>query len=99
MAGTTLSLRLPGRPRGSQFKVREGNNHARAVDFVARGRRSSANQGGRAVSVNKALLIGNLWKDPERRCTPSGRAEARLPLATSEVLNDAEGQRQERTAW
>src|SRR5205814_10281054 len=99
MAGTTLSLRLPGRPRGSQFKVREGNNHGRAVDFVARGRLSSANHGGRAMSVNKALLIGNLGKDPEVRFTASGRAVARFPVATSEVWNDAEGQRQERTEW
>ena len=51
------------------------------------------------MSVNKALLIGNLGKDPEVRFTPSGRAVARFPLATSEVWNDAEGQRQERTEW
>src|SRR5216684_2299075 len=51
------------------------------------------------MSVNKALLIGNLGKDPEVRFTASGRAVARFPLATSEVWNDAEGQRQERTEW
>src|SRR5207249_3344445 len=51
------------------------------------------------MSVNKALLIGNLGKDPEVRFTASGRAVARFPVATSEVWNDAEGQRQERTEW
>ena len=51
------------------------------------------------MSVNKALLIGNLGKDPEVRFTANGRAVARFPVATSEVWNDAEGQRQERTEW
>ena len=51
------------------------------------------------MSVNKVILVGNLGKDPEVRFTPSGRAVARFPLATSEVWNDQEGQRQERTEW
>src|SRR6184192_1887279 len=51
------------------------------------------------MSVNRVMLIGNLGKDPEVRFTPSGRAVARFPLATSEVWNDQEGQRQERTDW
>jgi single-strand DNA-binding protein len=51
------------------------------------------------MSVNKVMLIGNLGKDPEVRFTAGGRAVARFPLATSEVWNDAEGQRQERTEW
>jgi single-strand DNA-binding protein len=52
-----------------------------------------------AMSLNKVMLIGNLGKDPEVRFTPSGRAVGRFPVATSEVWNDAEGQRQERTEW
>jgi len=51
------------------------------------------------MSLNTVMLIGNLGKDPEVRFTGSGRAVARFPLATSEVWNDAEGQRQERTEW
>ena len=51
------------------------------------------------MSVNKVLLIGNLGKDPEVRFTGTGRAVARFPIATSEVGNDNEGQRQERTEW
>src|SRR5580765_3804416 len=51
------------------------------------------------MSLNKVMLIGNLGKDPEVRFTGTGRAVARFPLATSEVWNDAEGQRQDRTEW
>ena len=51
------------------------------------------------MSVNKVLLIGNLGKDPEVRFTGNGRAVARFPVATSDVWNDQEGQRQERTEW
>src|SRR4029077_2904280 len=51
------------------------------------------------MSVNKAILVGNLGKDPEVRFTGTGRAVARFPVATSEVWNDQEGQRQERTEW
>ena len=51
------------------------------------------------MSVNRAFLIGNLGKDPEVRFTPGGQAVARFPVATSEVWNDREGQRQERTEW
>jgi len=51
------------------------------------------------MSVNKVILIGNLGKDPEVRFTTNGRAVARFPIATSEVWNDANGNRQERTEW
>lgn len=51
------------------------------------------------MSLNKVMLIGNLGKDPELRFTPSGRAVARFPVATSEQWTDANGQRQDRTEW
>ncbi len=51
------------------------------------------------MSVNKAILVGNLGRDPEVRFTPGGRAVAKFPLATSEVWTDASGSRQERTDW
>jgi len=51
------------------------------------------------MSVNKVILIGNLGKDPEVRFTANGKAVARFPIATSEVWNDGEGNRQERTEW
>ena len=51
------------------------------------------------MSLNKVMLIGNLGRDPEVRFTGNGRAVGRFPLATSEVWNDQDGQRQERTEW
>jgi len=51
------------------------------------------------MSVNKAILIGNLGKDPEVRFTNNGKAVARFPIATSEVWTDSDGNRQERTEW
>ncbi len=49
--------------------------------------------------VNKAILIGNLGKDPEVRFTPSGRAVAKFSIATTERWNDQQGQKQEKTEW
>jgi single-strand DNA-binding protein len=50
-------------------------------------------------SVNKAILIGNLGRDPEIRYAPSGAAIATFTLATNESWNNREGQREERTEW
>lgn len=49
--------------------------------------------------VNKAIILGNLGKDPELRYTPSGLAIARFPVATNERWLDQSNQRQERTEW
>jgi single-strand DNA-binding protein len=51
------------------------------------------------MAVNKVILVGNLGRDPEIRYTPGGKAVARFPVATGEIWNDAEGNRQERTEW
>jgi single-strand DNA-binding protein len=52
------------------------------------------------AGVNKAILIGNLGRDPEIRYTQSGMAVANFSIATSESWNDREsGQKQERTEW
>ena len=51
------------------------------------------------ASVNKVILVGNLGKDPEVRFTPSGRAVAKFPIATTESWMDQENSRQERTEW
>ena len=51
------------------------------------------------MSVNKAILVGNLGKDPEVRFTGTGKAVCKFPLATSTTWNDNDGQRQERTEW
>ena len=51
------------------------------------------------ASVNKAILIGNLGKDPELRYTPSGQAVASFSIATTRKWRDNEGQSQEQTEW
>jgi len=51
------------------------------------------------ASVNKVFLIGNLGADPEVRYTQSGTAVANFRIATSEIWNDKNGERQERTEW
>jgi single-strand DNA-binding protein len=50
-------------------------------------------------SVNKVILVGNLGRDAELRYTPGGAAVATLNLATTEVWNDKQGQKQEKTEW
>lgn len=53
-----------------------------------------------AGSVNKAILIGNLGKDPEIRRTQDGRPIANLSIATSETWRDkSSGERKEKTEW
>jgi single-strand DNA-binding protein len=51
------------------------------------------------MSVNKAILIGNLGADPELRYTPAGKAVATFRLATSERWTGQDGQTNERTVW
>ena len=51
------------------------------------------------MSVNKAILIGNLGADPELRYTPSGRPVATFRLATTERWVGQDGQNNERTVW
>lgn len=50
-------------------------------------------------SLNKAMLIGNLGKDPELRYTTSGVAVATFSLATSNSWKDQDGNMQEKTEW
>jgi single-strand DNA-binding protein len=51
------------------------------------------------MGINKAILVGNLGKDPELKYTPSGQPVATFSLATSERWADKNGQRQDRTEW
>ena len=51
------------------------------------------------ASVNKAILIGNLGRDPELRYTPSGKAVASFSIATTEKWRDQNGEMQESTEW
>lgn len=52
-----------------------------------------------ARSVNKAILVGNVGKDPEVKFLPSGSPVANFTLATSERFKDKSGEFQERTEW
>ncbi|OGJ88121.1 MAG: hypothetical protein A2268_04985 [Candidatus Raymondbacteria bacterium RifOxyA12_full_50_37] len=52
-----------------------------------------------ASGVNKAILIGNLGKDPELRYVSTGNAVANFSLATTENFKDKSGQKQSRTTW
>ena len=52
------------------------------------------------ASVNKAILVGNLGRDPEMRMTQAGEAIANLSLATTDTWVDKQtGQKQESTEW
>ena len=51
------------------------------------------------AGVNKAILVGNLGRDPELRQTPSGQSVCNFTLATSENWTDRNGERVERTEW
>ena len=53
-----------------------------------------------AGSVNKAILIGNLGRDPEIRSFQNGGKVANIRIATSESWKDKQsGERKERTEW
>jgi single-strand DNA-binding protein len=51
------------------------------------------------MSVNKAILIGNLGRDVELRHTPGGATVAKFSIATNEKWKDKAGQLQEHTEW
>ena len=49
--------------------------------------------------VNKAILVGNLGRDPELRYTANGQPVCTFSLATTENWMSREGKREERTEW
>lgn len=50
--------------------------------------------------VNKAIILGNVGKDPEVRYMPSGEGVANFTVATSEKWRDKQsGEQKERTEW
>ena len=51
------------------------------------------------MSVNKAILIGRLGREPETRYMPNGDAVCNFSLATTESWKDQSGQKKERTEW
>ena len=51
------------------------------------------------VCVNKAILVGNVGRDPEIRYLQNGDPVANFSIATSERWTDKSGEKQERTEW
>jgi single-strand DNA-binding protein len=50
--------------------------------------------------INKAIIVGNLGKDPEVRYLPNSGAVANITLATSESWRDkTTGEQKEKTEW
>lgn len=49
--------------------------------------------------LNKALLYGNLTRDPEVRALPSGQQVVTFGLATNRSYRNKEGQQQEQTEF
>lgn len=49
--------------------------------------------------INKAMVYGNLTRDPELKSLPSGNAVTSFSLATNRIWNDQSGQRQESTDY
>ncbi len=51
------------------------------------------------MDLNKAMIIGNVTRDPETRTTPSGQTVATFGLATNRVWTDASGVKQEKAEF
>jgi len=51
------------------------------------------------MNLNKAMVIGNLTRDPEIKTIPSGSTVASFSVATSFVWKDAAGQKQEKVEY
>jgi single-strand DNA-binding protein len=47
--------------------------------------------------INKAMVFGNLTRDPELRALPSGMNVASFSIATNRVFKDRDGKKQEQT--
>ncbi|MDE1966250.1 MAG: single-stranded DNA-binding protein [Patescibacteria group bacterium] len=49
--------------------------------------------------LNKAIIYGNLTRDPEMRSLPSGQQVASFSVATNRTYKDKNGQKQEQTEF
>jgi single-strand DNA-binding protein len=49
--------------------------------------------------LNKAMIFGNLTRDPELKTLPSGMSVASFGIATNRVYNDRDGKRQEQVEY
>ena len=51
------------------------------------------------MSLNKAMIIGNLGRDPEMRYTPNGQAVTQFTVAVNRNYKGQDGEWQEETEW
>jgi single-strand DNA-binding protein len=51
------------------------------------------------MNLNKAMIIGNLTRDPESKATPAGASVATFSVATNFIWTDQSGQKQERVEF
>lgn len=51
------------------------------------------------MNLNKAMIIGNIVRDPEMRSTPNGQNVTSFSVATNLVWNDQSGQKQEKVEF
>lgn len=51
------------------------------------------------MSLNKAMIIGNLGRDPEMRYTANGQAVTQFTVAVNRNYKDASGEWKEETEW
>ncbi len=52
------------------------------------------------ASVNKAIIVGNLGRDPETRYLPDGGAVTNISIATTDSWKDkSTGEKKEQTEW
>lgn len=49
--------------------------------------------------INKAIIYGNLTRDPEKRALPSGQSVCSFAVATNRNYTDKEGKKQEQTEF
>ena len=51
------------------------------------------------MNLNKAMVIGNLTRDPEIRTTPTGQTVASFSVATNYVWTDQSGQKRDKAEF
>ena len=49
--------------------------------------------------INKAMVFGNLTRDPELKTLPSGMSVTAFSIATNRVYNDRDGKKQEQVEY
>ena len=49
--------------------------------------------------LNKAMIYGNLTRDPEKRALPSGQSVVSFTVATNRTYTDKDGKKQDQTEY